>query len=164
MYDNMKRYIPILLLAALVGTASSAHAQFQIGPRVGYDLETDDLVLGVDARFALNNPALPLIIAPAFDYYFIDSDDVSFYALDLNVLYPFGISNQVFTPYAGAGLGVGFSRIEIADETESETNLGFNLVGGAVFGFGSIRPFAQVRLTLGDADLATLHGGLLFSL
>jgi opacity protein-like surface antigen len=162
----MKRFISIVLLtAAFLATEHEACAQFQLGVRGGYDLETEDPVLGVEARFGLNNPSLPLIIAPAFDYYFIDADNVNFYELDVNVLYPFGINNQAFTPYAGAGLGVGFSTVEIGDETESETDLGVNLVGGAVFGFGGIRPFVQARLKLGgDADLATLHGGVLFTL
>lgn len=142
-----------------------ASAQFQIGPRVGYDLETDDAVLGVEARFGLNIPTFPLIVAPAFDYYFLGNDNASFYALDLNLLYPFGIANQVFTPYAGAGLGIGFSNVDTPAGDVSDTDIGVNIVGGAVFGFGSIRPFAQARLKLGgDADLATLHGGLLFRL
>ena len=162
----MKRYIPIFLLTLVAaGTAHEARAQFQLGARGGYDLETDDALIGVEARFGLNNPALPLIIAPAFDYYFLDIDDASFYELDLNVLYPFGINNQTFTPYAGAGLGVGFLSFDDGDESETDTDLGLNLVGGAVFGFGGIRPFAQARLKLGgDMELATLHGGVLFIL
>lgn len=162
----MKSYIPILCLAALsFSLVGEARAQFQLGVRGGYDVETEDPLLGVEGRFGINNPSFPVIIAPAFDYYFIDVDDASFYELDLNLLYPFGINNQVFTPYAGAGLGIGFSSVEIAGESESDSDIGVNLVGGAVFGFGSLRPFVQARLKLGgDADLATLHAGVLFSI
>ncbi|HEX7071421.1 MAG TPA: outer membrane beta-barrel protein, partial [Rhodothermales bacterium] len=146
----MKRIFSILLLTtAFLCIQQEARAQFQLGVRGGYDLETEDPVLGVEARFGLGSPSLPLIIAPAFDYYFVDNDNFNFYELDVNVLYPFGINNQTFTPYAGAGLGVGFSSVEIGDRTESDTDLGVNLVGGAVFGFGGIRPFVQARLKLG---------------
>ena len=160
----MKRYIPYFVVALLfAGTAMDAQAQFQLGVRGGYDLEVEDPLLGVEARFGLNNPSFPLIIAPAFDYYFIDADDASFYHLDLNVLYPFGINNQSFTPYAGAGLGIGFW--DPGENFDSQSDLGLNIVGGAVFGFGQIRPFAQARLKVGgDIDLVTLQGGVLFAL
>ena len=161
----MKTFVPIFALVVMLLSAGDAHAQFQLGVRGGYDLETEDPLLGVEARFGLNNPSFPLIIAPAFDYYFLDSDRVNFYALDLNLLYPFGINNRSFTPYAGAGLGVGFTSVDVGRDTESDTDLGVNLVGGAVFGFSRLRPFIQARLKLGgDADLATLHGGVLHSL
>ncbi len=162
----MRRYIPTLVLIVLaIGTASDARAQFQIGIRGGYDIETEDPLIGVEARFGLNNPNLPIYFAPSFDYYFIDNDNFSFYEIDVNALYAFGINNQVFTPYAGAGLGIGISSVEIGDNRESDSDIGVNLVGGAVFGFSRVRPFIQARLKVGgDADLATLHGGVLFSL
>lgn len=158
----MKRYLPVfLLLATLAVPVDEANAQFQLGIRGGYDLDVDEALIGAEARFGLNNPSFPLIIAPAFDYFF--TDDVggrerSFYALDLNLLYPFGINNQTFTPYAGAGLGIGLGDLV-------DTDLGVNLLGGATFGFGNIRPYVQARLKFGaDRDLASLQGGVLFSL
>lgn len=88
-------------------------------------------------------------------------------------------SNAVFTPYAGLGLGVTHVSFDpdaplnlLEDE---ETDYGLNVIGGAAFGAGPVRPFAQARITLGD-HMAFLNeddeggagyalmGGLLFRL
>ena len=46
----------------------------------------------------------------------------------------------------------------------SDTNLGLNVIGGAYFGSGSMRPFAQLYLTLGDGSTVGASAGLLFVL
>ena len=160
------RTFPLLLLLALAATAPTAHAQvtFLIGPRGGIDFGNDfqnDFMVGGDARISAF--PLPVIINPAVDYILADAPDVnSALHLDLNALLPFGINNQLFTPYTGLGLGITRVNREV---TDSDTDAGLNIVGGAVFGFAGFRPFLQARIKLlGDFELFSVQGGLLFGL
>lgn len=167
----MKRTVITLLFAfGVMIFAQSASAQFQIGPRVGYELdEVGALGVGADLRFS--PPALPIAINPTFDYYFLDDDEfggADVWQANINALYNFGIANQVFTPYVGAGLAL--TRVTLGNRAafglnESSTEAGANILVGAEFGFGAMRPFVQAQTTLGgELQTATIAGGVLFSL
>jgi hypothetical protein len=167
----MKRTgITLLFALAIVIFAQSAFAQFKIGPRVGYELdEVGAFAIGADVRFS--PPALPIAINPTFDYYFVDKDatgDASLWQANINALYDFGIANQVFTPFVGVGLAltnVSLGSRSAFGVSESGTSAGANILVGAEFGFGAMRPFVQAQTTLGgDLQTATIAGGLLFSL
>jgi len=175
-------FITALVLFAGV---QHAHAQFSIGVQGGYNLDafTDEGVeegtyfVGGQARLGL--AGVPIIINPNADYYFNQIDDATVLQFNADVLVPFGPANAVFTPYAGLGLGV--TQVSFDPDTpilgnlleSSETDYGVNLIGGATFGSGPIRPFGQARVTFGD-HLAFLNedgeggagyalmGGLLF--
>ncbi|HMB94116.1 MAG TPA: outer membrane beta-barrel protein [Rhodothermales bacterium] len=159
----MKKYTTTLLalffLALGIQTAS-AQIGIRIGPRVGYEIDDlNEVFIGADAR--LDILTLPVIINPAFDYYLTDGGDL--FQLSANALYTFGINNTLFTPYAGAGVGITRFSSDVSDF--SDTNVGLNIVGGAEFGFGGLRPFVQAQLTLdGESDLTTIAGGLLFNI
>ena len=156
----------VLLFGVLMGFAmqqAQAQTQIDIGPRLGFDIagDVEEFFIGFDSRFAF--PSLPVSLNGSFDYYFDDVFD--FWQLSANALYEFGVDNQTFTPYAGAGLGI--SRVSagdgLFDAEASETDLGLNVVGGAIFGVGSLKPFAQAQITFGDFDLFTIAGGILFT-
>lgn len=152
-----------ILLSLSLGTAE-AQTTIDVGPRIGYELDdVESLFIGVDSRFGID--ALPILIAPYFDYYFPDGD-VTLFQLGVNAIYEFGIDNQAFTPYAGAGLAISRISWDYSDfgvnVSDSSTEPGLNLFAGATFGFGQMRPFAQVGLSLGDWDFFTIGGGLLF--
>jgi opacity protein-like surface antigen len=154
----------VLLFLAFGIQTATAQIGIRIGPRVGYEIDDlNDLFVGADVR--LDVATLPVIINPTLDYYFVDADNVNLFQLSINALYTFGINNAVFTPYAGAGVGI--TRVSVDSEfgDASNTDVGLNIVGGAEFGFGNLRPFVQAQLTLdGENDLTTIAGGLLFSL
>lgn len=169
----MKHLTLCLALAStlLLLDVGTAHAQtsFVIGPKVGYEIDIfEALAVGADLR--IGTPSLPVMINPSFDYYFLDDNgfgDRSAYQITVNALYNFGFNNQVFTPYAGAGVAITRSSVETERgdvEVSDATDVGANLVGGAVFGFGGLRPFVQAQLTVGgDVQPVTLAGGLLFA-
>ncbi len=173
----MKNSVRIVLLTAAmaVALAPSAFAQFDLGVRAGFDIEAEDPFVGVEARIALPVGNLPLMLQPSFDY-FITGDggdgiggvgfDYNVYQIDVNVLYPFGVNNESFTPYAGVGLGITYWSFDYSglgvNADDSETDIGLNIVGGAMFGSGNLRPFAQARFMLGGGELFSLMGGVLF--
>lgn len=178
----MKKLLTALLLAAFVAFPSTAQAQmaddggsaFRIGPRAGFDLETEGLVLGVDTRYDLSE--MPITINVNGNYHFGDygadlsGSDVSWtiISINANALYEFGIDNQAFTPYAGGGLNIGYSNVSyetaFASVDDSDTDVTLNIAGGAYFHYGSLSPFAQVDLALGGGEFITLAGGILFNL
>lgn len=158
--DIMNRY---MLIAAILATFSFgaretlAQNTNSVGVNVGYNLEAEELFAGGQARFAL--PTFPVIINPSLETYFIE--DVTWLQIDLNVLYPFGTNNTTFTPYAGAGLGVNYLK---AEDLDSRTEAGLNLIAGANFGFGRLRPFAEARINLDDGTNVGIRGGLLIGI
>lgn len=166
----MRKLLTCSVFAVLLLLAATPEAQAQVidlGVRGSY--EVDDIespALGADLR--ISTIGLPVVINPAFDYYFLDEDDfgdASFFQFTVNALYEFGYENRLFTPYAGPGLSI--SRYS-ADEDlvggdVDNTDLGINLLAGARFGLGSLTPFIQAQFALGgDIEPAAISAGLLF--
>ena len=153
-----------LVIFFICGGLQSAQAQFELGPRLGFDLEVEELHIGVEARFDLPSVDLPIKIKPSIDYFFVEN--FTLMSFDANGIYEFDLEGGTITPYAGAGLGITYWSFDTEFEgfgiDASETNVGLNLLGGAVFGSGGMRPFAEVRFN--TDDLLTLTGGVLFGM
>lgn len=156
----------VAVLFLFVGISNSqAQAVIEVGPRAGFDVggDIEELFIGADGRIGL--ASLPVLINPAFDFYFTE-ENLTVFQISGNALYEFGVDNQAFTPYAGAGIG--FTRVSFDTEFEgfgfdsSSTETGINIIGGAEFETGSLKPYVQAQITLGDVDLFTIGGGLLF--
>lgn len=151
----MNRFLRVALFGILLlFGVQSASAQSSIGANVGYNFQYDEFFAGGQARFS---PAtLPVVINPSLETYF--QDNVTWLRFDLNALYMFGVDNTTFTPYAGGGLGLDYFNPEMGD---SDTNPMLNLVFGANFGMGQLRPFAEARIGIADETEAAIRGGLL---
>lgn len=147
-----------LLLIALLWSIPDARAQMQtdLGVHVGYNAQISRPLIGVNAL--LSTPALPVQINPDFDFYFVQG--VTAMQLNANALYPFAIDHPTIMPYAGAGLGLYYVSVGEFSATE----LGLNLIGGAEFAVGNLKPFAQGRFTVGAGNAFSLTGGVRFSL
>jgi hypothetical protein len=119
--------------------------------------------LGADARIA--TPTLPIVINPLLDWYFVD--DLNFWTLKANALYPIGVDNATFTPYAGGGLGIYTAS---GDNIENETEFGLNILFGATIASGaSFSPFVEAEYSVvfsspENLNLFSLKGGLLFNI
>lgn len=160
----------LFALALLVAPQqAAAQTSVEVGPRIGLDFgDIEEFFIGAEGRII--SDALPVIVSPAFDYYFDGVENFSIFTFDLNALYEFGVDNQAFTPYAGGGLGFIRSSVDAVDVPGfgsfgggSSTEVGLNLVGGARFETGSLKPFVQAKITVSDATLFGVMGGLLFS-
>lgn len=158
----------LLTLGLLVPSNAQAQVSFEVGPRLGVDVSEDitgesgEFFLGADVR--ISSVAFPLIINPAFDYYFVD-DSFNFWSLSANALYPIGVQNAVFTPYFGGGVGLYNTSV---DGDDSSTDFGLNVLFGAQFlSAGPVSPFVEAQYSPVFADpkndnLFSLQGGLLF--
>lgn len=170
-------FASILVLGLLAPMSAEAQTSVKLGPRLGIPVGDvsdagGDLFLGADAR--IETEALPVVINPSFDFYFMDdiptvggSVGQSLFTIDVNALYEFGVDNEVFTPYAGGGIGITRYSLDadVRNSSTSDTDIGLNIVGGARFPLGTVEPFAQLNAAFGgDWDRLGITGGLLFSL
>jgi len=167
----------LIFSLTLVTAPTDADAQtvFELGPRIGIDVgDVEEVFIGAD--FRITSPGLPIVINPTFDFYFVE--DITVWNLSGNALFQFGIDNEVFNPYAGAGLAIfrqsfdeqtvdtGFGTV--TSPGGSTTDIGINLIFGADFITGGpVKPFAEVHFTPVFSDpesinLFGVRGGILF--
>lgn len=165
----MKKLITLSSLAILLLFSqpldSHAQAAIDVGIRGGGDLgDVQELFVGAEVR--VSTFVLPVIIAPGVNYYFVEEG--TYLQFDANALYEFGIDNQVFTPYAGAGVGVTYAGDVVHGEGDDlfiadGTDIGLNILFGLYLGTGQLRPYAQVRTKLfGDYNVTTAAAGVLY--
>lgn len=159
-------FVFTFLLASPLTTHAQMESQsgFEIGPRVTIDVgDIEEVAIGAGVRYDLSeNVDAPLQLNGAFDYYFAGDQggsDVTIYTIDLNGHYMLP-TEATFSPYVGGGLGITNSEVG----NFSNTDTGLNLVGGIEFDTGSLQPFVQGQITLGDIDRIGITGGLLFAL
>lgn len=168
----------VALLFLALAPQAKAQAEIELGPRVGLEAnDIESLVLGGDLR--VSTVALPFQISGAFDYYFPDDNDFAgedpnVFRFTVNGLYELGVTNQVFTPYIGAGVSILRISRDVPDDSnidDSDSDVGLNIIGGAKFevanyGFGAVRPFVQAEFVPlgGDIQPFQITGGILFRL
>jgi hypothetical protein len=165
-------FVSFFFIGATAGPALAQDAapaaihQISIGPRVGLQLKDNtEFMIGAEARFGLLQivPTVRLDIRPFFGYYF--ESDFTIFDLGADALFAFDIKQEMFEPYAGAGLAIGRVSFDRFGVSASDTNVGLTLLGGARFLQRTrIQPFVEIRLGLGDWDPITLAGGVLFVL
>jgi hypothetical protein len=162
------RIIGVALAAVLsFGAAGvAAAAPIGVGPRLSIELDDSNFAIGVEGRFALVQIAssVRFDLRPFFDYYFIDDEgtglDITVFGFGADAIFAFSVGNPVVEPYAIGGLQLGYGKVEGFD---SETDFGVNLGGGAKFlTTGTVQPFVELRISVGDFDPILLTGGVLF--
>jgi hypothetical protein len=140
--------------------ASIAHAErATLGPHLGYNLDFDAPLLGVESRIDLTNVGSSVILQlnPSFSYYFVDNVDL--FNFSLNLPFEFVIGGSKLRPFVAPGFGLyHFSN----GGSHSEGAL--MLLAGLLFRLGVVDPFIQLRVGIADASWADLMGGVLFEL
>jgi opacity protein-like surface antigen len=149
-------------LAMLALGAGSAQAQ-RFGAQVSW---ADDADLGLGARMEVPVPLgsegalAALYLVGSFDYFFPDCDDCSYIEFNANVAIPVNTTSNL-NPYVGGGLNMSRSSVEILGESDSDTRLGLNALGGLKFAIGNLASFAEARLELKDESQLVLTFGVL---
>jgi hypothetical protein len=163
----------LLLTAAATALCSSAAAaqgakaqgdRPLVGPNVEY--ASNSLDIGIGAQFAY-----PIVnrfdIYPSFNYYF-PGNSVHVWSLSGDVRYWPDIKMKNAGLYAGAGLNYTHSSVSTTilgnKVSASSSDVGLNLFGGWDFKQVSWRPFAQLRIVVGNADRVEIGGGVNFKL
>jgi hypothetical protein len=155
---NMNRTLTLaaILAFAIPLLAPRAEAQTSFIPYAGYDFTLGDgaVFIGVGAEFGFLPAPLALSFRPSAEFYFVENRD----AFQINgELIASVVNLPAVRINAGAGLGALFMS---APGTDSATEIGFNVLGGADFGSGFAVPFAQLRLTTPGESRLQLMGGV----
>ncbi|MCK6616655.1 MAG: porin family protein [Cyclobacteriaceae bacterium] len=152
----MKRLFGVLVIVGLILTAQDTVAQ-KIGVFLGYGTEVEELGLGVNGEFGINDK---VAIAPSFIYW-LPEDPVSWWEFNVNAMYYFNKSGSADF-YGLAGINLFSAKVEGFD---GNSEVGINLGVGANFNIGkNWEPFTELKFVLGDADQLGLFFGARFKL
>ena len=148
----MSRMLRGLPIALLIGWTSAVAAQTRahIGPRIGVNFDSDDLLIGAQFTAPLGSR---LEFYPSVDIYFPNRGTSLGFNTDLKVLFPTRSAPQF---YAGGGLNIAYRSVN----SVSNTDLGANLIGGVESRRGQVHPFIEGRVLFHDNSAFQLVGGL----
>ncbi|MDL5048770.1 outer membrane beta-barrel protein [Oscillatoria amoena NRMC-F 0135] len=133
------------------------HRHKKIGVFLGYGTEVEELGLGINGEFAINDK---VAIAPSFIYWFPE-DPISWWEFNANAMYYFTKSGSA--DFYGLA-GINLFRLK-AEGFDGESEVGLNIGVGANFNIGkNWEPFTELKFVLGDADQLGLFFGAKFKL
>jgi hypothetical protein len=148
----------MILIAALMGVALAP--TFALGdtytdvgfrgwgPRVGLSLSPDQIHFGGHLDFG--QFAKHVRFQPNVELGF--GDNVDLFTVNAEAAYRFSEQWDVWSPYLGGGVGANIKRYSNANDKETETDLGVNLLGGIEKGLSSgDRFFVEGKFSLNDA-------------
>jgi hypothetical protein len=143
--------VPLVLLA--VGAPMASAQRAHIGPRIGANFDSDDVLIGGQALLPLSRR---VEFYPSMDIYFPNTGTSLGFNADLKVRFP--------TPdldfYAGGGLNYLYRKVA----GNSNGDVGANLLGGIETQAGWVHPFVEGRVLLHDNTSFQLVGGLNFTI
>lgn len=161
----MRKLLVGACLALFVMAPAALQAQhIGVGGQLSY---ADDAEVGIGVRGSLGLPKVPVEFIGSFDYFF-PGNSINYWEINANAVYVFSIpSAPTISPYAGGGLNIGHFSIDeefLGNQVSiSDTEAGFNLLGGAQFNVGPVTPFGELRIELGGGEQFVLSGGAMFS-
>jgi|SRR5690606_9055048 outer membrane protein X len=155
----MKKVLFTALLATVVSLGASA--QTRIGGMLGFGSEIETLGIGALGEFMIKDN---MGISPQL-FFFFPKDDVSWFEVNANFNYYF-MQDQVDL-YGLAGLNIATVKVDRGPlEDYSDTEIGINLGLGLNFHLSNdnIKPFAELKYVIGDADQLAIFAGVKFLL
>lgn len=169
-------FVAAAVVPALCASAGNqAHAaELPFALQLSYGQDSD---FGVGAR--LNLKVFPsrsgaggrLSLATSFDYFFPSEDaalgdlnvSTSYLELNENLIYTLTAPrNRGLEPYLGAGVNVARAAVKVEDFSESNTDIGMNVLGGARVLRGGHAYFAEARAELGGGRQVVVTAGVFF--
>jgi outer membrane protein X len=156
MTQRMKKLGVVLAFMVCMMAAVDSSAQ-KIGVMLGYGTEVEDLGLGINGEFNINDR---VSISPSFIYWFVENASV--WEFNANVNYYFTKAGTADF-YGLAGINLFGVKVEGAEDGNSE--VGLNLGAGANFDIGkSWEPFTELKFVIGDFDQLGIFFGVKFKL
>lgn len=143
--------VPLALAVCLVSPIS-AQLRPHVGPHLGANFDSDDLLVGVHFGLPIVNR---LEFYPSFDIYFPEFGTLLGFNGDLKVSAQLA-DRERLSIYGGGGLNILYANVNDV----SETDLGGNLIGGFETRLGRVHPYVEGRLRLHDNTSFELIVGL----
>ena len=153
-----KLRIALVVLSVLGLGAGSAQAQ-RFGAQLDWGNDSD---LGLGARLEQDvGPSLAsegtlahAFLIGSFDLFFPSGYD--YFEFNANLAAPVNPASNL-NPYVGAGLNMARASVN----SEGNTDLGLNLLGGLRFAVAKLSSYAEARLELGGGDQFVVSFGVL---
>lgn len=174
---NRRPYTILMLAIGLLSFSELGQAQgLRLGPHAGFDFDRSDLYVGGNIVVPIGlEVAETAIDLNADASLWITSDGYNVFVIDGNLLYPFNLESENIAPYAGAGIALSFTSVDVPSGINCEifntdlcdnssTNFQLNIKGGAEFGSSNMKPFGEVGLYFIDGSVFYLQGGVRFAL
>jgi outer membrane protein X len=157
MTQRMQKLGMVLAFMVCIMAAVDSSAQ-KIGVMLGYGTEVEDLGIGVNGEFNINDR---VSISPSFIYWFVENASV--WEFNANVNYYFTKAGSADF-YGLAGINM-FSAKADFEGAERNSEVGLNLGAGANFNVGkSWEPFTELKFVIGDFDQLGIFFGVKFKL
>ncbi|MEX2526447.1 MAG: SH3 domain-containing protein [Gemmatimonadota bacterium] len=139
--------------------------RIRFGPQLSWG-DSDGVAVGVRVEYPTTTWHRSLRLVGSFDHYFPDVPapfEARVLEFSGNIQYVFPpLEPQHIAPYLGSGVSLAHGSLAVNGVSGSLSELGFNLLGGAQFGDGPRRPFAEFRVAFSGLDQFVVTGGLLF--
>ena len=151
----------LVLLSLPAPAAHASPAVTVVGPRFGFSVDPDQVVLG--GQLSVREFAPDWSFDPNLELGF--GDDETTIAFGLEAHYHLRLSGSEWRPYVGGGLGVDFASWDapLGVNDHSHTYVGVNAVAGVAIPAGAGRQgFAELRFGLGDLPTLKIMGGMNF--
>jgi len=162
----MRRYLTAitwtLALGALVVLTPVPADATGWGPRVGVTMDPDQIHFGAHAY--MGDVSKRIRFQPNVEVGM--GDDLTVAALNFEAVYRFAENWDVWSPYAGGGVGLNWYSWDdggVPGRDDSEMEAGLNLVGGIEKGLdGGDRFLLEVKLGVGDSPEMKITAGWTF--
>ncbi|MGE0551923.1 MAG: hypothetical protein AB7R55_00710 [Gemmatimonadales bacterium] len=158
--------------AVTLAAGRTAEAQVRFGANLSWGGDTD-VGLGARLNFGVGSLAdsKPIEGLITFDYFFPDESfgvDATYWEISANAIYRFVERGKGITPYAGGGVLLARSSVEVGSGQSSisgsDSDIGLSILGGLRFKTaGTLIPFAEARIDIvADNSQLVLSGGVYF--
>ncbi|MBD3349163.1 MAG: outer membrane beta-barrel protein [Candidatus Eisenbacteria bacterium] len=190
MFRGMLAVVGLMAVLALPGLALGADiGLYGVGGQVSYVSPEDiDGTFGLGVQADMGEIGGGFMLYPSVTFWSKSEDygvtgcsgEWTWTVISLNAdtkYYFMGDDSGSVAPYAGGGLAIIYAMSswdyecdygwyeDSYDDSDSDTDFGFNLFGGIDFPFSdSMTGFGEVRYTVGDIDALRLTGGVTFNL
>ena len=154
-------FFALFLFGLVAAPPAQAQTPWELGPYLGANLDSNELLLGAIARIHL--PSAPITLNPGLEFYpFLDDTggglSRSLFVLNLDVQYQ--LEAESVEPYVGGGISWARASVENSDAV---SDIGLNLKGGLLFNRrGSAQPYLEAVLNLDNGNALIFKGGFLF--
>jgi hypothetical protein len=146
--------VSIFTVATITRPVQAQTNRLHLGPHFGYNFDIEELGVGPQLSVPV---ARHLEFYPSFDWYFVSPGNL--FALNADLKYRLASENLSWL-YVGGGLNI--TRASAAGA--STTDAGVNLLAGVESLRGTVHPYGELRLTVGDGSTAQIAVGLNFTL
>jgi hypothetical protein len=150
---SLVRLVSIVVAALVTSVNASAQASSHVGSRVGYDFQTDEVILGANFTVPISTQ---IEFYPSLELYLPDRGNKIGFNGDVKIFLP---TRAIYDLYGGGGLGV--VNQNLGDV--SNTDVGINLLFGISSRVGRIHPYGEARVLLHDDPQFVLLAGVNFT-